>query len=86
MGPGGRCGECMLARRATSRPPACRCGLRRVLCWPRMLRGVLRRGPGADAKLACCPLLQLSADKGVTLKEWSAAVLAPVEGHQVCAC
>ena len=41
---------------------------------------------------ACCrcyaacpslPCLQLAADKGVTLKEWSAAVLAPVEGHQV---
>jgi len=27
--------------------------------------------------------LQLAADKGVTLKEWAAAVLAPVEGHQV---
>ncbi|KAI7836232.1 hypothetical protein COHA_009872 [Chlorella ohadii] len=26
---------------------------------------------------------QLAADKGVTLKEWAAAVLAPVEGHQV---
>jgi hypothetical protein len=25
----------------------------------------------------------LSESKGVTLKEWSAAVLAPVEGHQV---
>ena len=29
------------------------------------------------------PTLQLAAEKGVTLKEWSAAVLKPVEGHQV---
>ena len=26
---------------------------------------------------------ELSASKGIALKEWAAAVLAPVEGHQV---
>lgn len=51
-------------------------------CWlPTRLPPACCRADGMCLLVRCA--LQLAADKGVTLKEWAAAVLAPVEGHQV---
>lgn len=56
--------------------PACR-----MLAAYSFATRMLPRADGMCLLVRCA--LQLAADKGVTLKEWAAAVLAPVEGHQV---